>query len=212
VGYELAGDSFFGRENFSEANSYYRKAYDISKTSDLTIKISMASIRSGKEEEGVRILKSWLKDHQSDVKAYQVLGTTLQNMGQNSEAITIYEKALNLQPDNFVVLNNLAGLYVDSDRTHALELADKAYNLNPENAAIKDTYGWILLQQGQVDKGFLLIKDAYEQLSGLAEVRFHYASALIKTGRKEEGMEMLNNLLRDEKEFKGREEAEKMLR
>jgi predicted Zn-dependent protease len=67
------------------------------------------------------------------------------------------------------------------------------------------------LQQGQTDKGFRLIKEAYAKLSELAEVRYHYAAALIQVGEKDKGIELLKRLLRDEKEFVGRKEAERLL-
>ena len=211
IGYELAGDSFFGKADYSEAKSYYEKAYNINQTSELAIKISMSSIRSGVADEGLELLQNWLKDHQDDTKTYQFLGTSLQNLGRKSEAIDTYEKVLALQPDNVVALNNLAGLYSGANEKKALELAEKAYNIDPKNPGIQDTYGWILLRQGQVDTGFRLIKEAHAKLSDVAEVRYHYAMGMIKTGKKTEGNKLLRKLLNEGVEFEGREEAERMI-
>ena len=213
VGYELTGDAQFGRGNFQEAKSAYKKAWELKPAADLAIKISMAAVRLESPDEAVSILKSWLKDHADDVRAQQFLGTTLQNLGRDSEAIERYEHVLKLQPDNIVALNNLAGLYAKNPRTkaQALEMAEKAYQVNPDNAGIKDTYGWILLQQDQSEKGFRLIRQAYDELSNLPEVKYHYAAGLIKTGKKAQGIEMLKSLLAAEKRFEGRDEAERLL-
>ncbi len=194
-----------------KAKAYYTEAWAKKQTSGLAIKLSTAAVRSGKPNDGIDILRTWLNDHGEDVRALQALGTIVQTSGESDEAIQLYEKVLDLQPSNIVALNNLAGLYSAANNPKALELAEKAYQAAPDNAGVKDTYGWILVQQGELNKGRSLLKQAFEKLPGIAEVRYHYAAALIKSGEKSAGIDILKALLSEEAQFEGREEAAKLL-
>jgi cytochrome c-type biogenesis protein CcmH/NrfG len=160
---------------------------------------------------GIDLLQAWLKDHPDDVKVLQMLGTILQSTGWEDEAMEVYEKALELNPENLVALNNLAGLYAQTNRAKALDLAARAYRIYPDNPGVQDTYGWILVQDGELSKGRSLIKQALNALPRVAEVRYHYAATLIRSGEKTEGLEILRSLVSEDARFNGREEAERLL-
>jgi putative PEP-CTERM system TPR-repeat lipoprotein len=212
LGYELAGDARMASEKYTEAEASYAQAWERKPSTTLAIKLSEASKRSGKPDQAIDALLTWLADHPDDARARQFLGTTYQDMGQNSKAIQAYEKVLALAPDNVVALNNLAWLYSLNEDPRALDLAERVYQANPNNAGIQDTYGWILVQQGQVDKGRRLLKQAMEQLSEVPEVRYHYAVALLKSGEEKEARQMLGKLLDEGQSFEGRDEVEQFLR
>lgn len=211
VGYQLAGDAWLGRKAFAEAGKSYLEAWKYRQASDLAIKISVATTRTNHPETGIDVLKDWLKNHPDDVRAWQFLGIAYQTSGNVSEAKAAYQKLLELEPENIVGLNNLAGIYTKEGDSRALGLAEKAYNLQPDNPGIKDTYGWAQIQQGDVRKGRRLIEQALEKMSKVAEVRYHHAVALIQTGDKQEGMKSLRALVAEEKDFPGLEDAKRLL-
>ena len=133
-------------------------------------------------------------------------------MKQNKEATKIYEKVLIIQSDNVVALNNLAWLYSLVNNPKALELAERAYNVNSSDAGIQDTYGWVLVQQGQTDKGLRLLEQARKALPGIPEIQYHYAVALLKSGEEKEARKILGELLESGKPFESRDEAEQLLK
>ena len=57
-----------------------------------------------------------------------------------------------------MVLNNLAWLYQKINNDRAIELGERAFRLSPEKPEIVDTYGWILVNFGQYDKGLNFLK------------------------------------------------------
>jgi cytochrome c-type biogenesis protein CcmH/NrfG len=92
-----------------------------------------------------------------------------------------------------------------------MDMAESAYRFSPENPDILDTYGWLLIQQSQVEKGQRLIKQALDANPGNSDIRYHYAAALLKSGNVAEGKQILEELLKQDKPFGGREEAKQLL-
>jgi len=211
MGYELAGDVRIAKKEHAEAKTAYTQARDLKPSATLAIKISETLKRLGNQEKAPEALLAWLNDHPNDVSPLQFLGTTYQDIGQNDKAILAYEKVLVVQPDNVVSLNNLAWLYSLSNDPKALELAERAYQVYPDNVGIQDTYGWLLVQHGQADKGRRLLKQAMEKLSEVSEVRYHYAVALLKSGEKTEAHQRLNKLLQSEDSFEGKQDIKALL-
>ena len=74
-----------------------------------------------------------------------------------------------------------------------------------------DTYGWILMHQGDIDRGKQLLSKASEQLPDVAEVSYHYAVALHLSGDQQQARRILEVLLADDKPFDGREHARQLL-
>ena len=66
----------------------------------------------------------------------------------------------------------------------AYELAGDARMARKEHGEAKIFYGWILVQQGQADKGRHLLMQAMDKLSEVLEVRYYSAVALSKSGEK----------------------------
>jgi len=211
MGYELAGDAWIQMNGYAEAGAAYAQARDRKPSAELVIKLSEAASRMGQHEEAVSILRAWLTEHPEDARVQHFLGATYLSMEQNDEAIRQYEKVLETEPDNVVVLNNLAWLYSLNGDPRALVLAERAYHAIPDDVGIQDTYGWALVQQGEVDKGLRLLSQAVEQLPDKAEIMYHYAVALLKSGRQQEGRRVLVSLLKEGQSFEGRDEATALL-
>jgi putative PEP-CTERM system TPR-repeat lipoprotein len=209
--HEVAGDVWMARQDYAAANTAYTQAWEREQTSGLAIKLSRSLTSSGQPREATKPLLTWLDGHAGDIRTREFLGTVYQNTGQDKKAIQAYEKVLAAEPQNQVVLNNLAWLYALATDPKALEFGERAYQANPDVPGIQDTYGWILVQHGQVEKGRRLLKQAMEKLSGVAEVRYHYAVALFKSGHEKEARQMLEVLLREESSFEGRDEAVRIM-
>jgi len=212
LGFELAGDASMMMKDYLTAKDNYRKALQSKSSAELSIKLSEASTRSGQFEAATKPLLAWLDNHPDDARVLQFLGTSHQNMKQNKKAIKIYEKVLKIQPDNIVTLNNLAWLYSLTNNPKALELAEKAQKQRPDDAGIQDTYGWILVQQGQSDKGRRILEQVMKALPDSPEVQYHYAIALLKSGEKIKAHQLLAKLLKSGKSFEGRDSAEQIMK
>lgn len=211
LGYDLAGDALVGKTELSGAAQQYELAWERLPSEELAIKRSDIAGRQNNHAAAVGILQEWLGDHPDAARAREFLGNTLQTMGKPELAIEQYELVLQAEPENLVALNNLAGLYQASDRVKALQLAERAWQLASTNPGVQDTYGWLLVQAGQMERGRPLLEKAVKGMGNVPEVRYHYAVALYRTGDQEQGKALLQALLQDEKSFDGRADAEHLL-
>ncbi len=216
LGYELAGDVLMLAKKYHQAKLSYARALQYRASPERLLKLAEASAALGDVDHVQKILASGLKKYPANPRVLQFLGNTYLNNRHNKKAIATFEKLLTSQPDNVVALNNLAWLYSLHSNTvslkKAMRFAEKAYNLKPKDHAIQDTYGWLLVQTGQIEKGLSILKRAIKFMPSVPEVQYHYAAALIKGGYSEKGKRQLAHLLKSTKIFEGRANAEKLLR
>ena len=127
-------------------------------------------------------MRDWLAQHPQDGAVRLGLASSLQASGARDAAVKEYELLVTQQPKNAVALNNLAWLYFESKDSRAADLAQRALAEAPENPAILDTVGWIRVQQGQVEQGVQLLRQAAEKAPREAEIRYHLGAALARSG------------------------------
>lgn len=210
-GYIQEGNVWLARQNYNKARSAYTEAWKRQQTADLAKKLLVTSKHIAPLEEAIKPLLSWLSQHPEDDATRSFLAFTYQSEKHNDKAIREYEKVLEHSPDNGAALNNLAWFYFLKDDPKALDMAERAYRSAPENPGIQDTYGWILTQHGQPEKGLRLIKQAMQTLPDNLDVRFHFADALIKSGDTTQGKQVLQELLNKNAPFEGRDRAKRLL-
>ncbi len=214
LGYQLEGDVQLAQKQFGKAVDAYAKAYEFAPSSYLARRLFMVRREMKQDQAAFDGLRQWLDKSGQDVDAWGMLASALQEAGKNQEAITAYEKALAVRPDNLVLQNNLVWLYQDAGDQRALGLAEKlAASPGIENKPeVLDTIGWVFLQNGKEDKGLVLLQQAALQDGGNPHIRFHLASAFAKTGKKEEARKELERLLKENKSFPERPQVEQLLK
>jgi putative PEP-CTERM system TPR-repeat lipoprotein len=211
LGYELAGDVFMNGKDYAEAAAQYALAWERMNSAGIVIKRAENASRSGNPAAATGYLQDWLIGHPDDVQVMQFLATTWQNMGETVLATRQYEQVLEADPNNQVALNNLAGLYPPAERIKALKLAERAWRVAPDNPGVQDTYGWLLVQEGQLERGTPMLEKAMKSLGTVPEVRYHHAVAVIRSGDSKRGRQLLEALLAEGTPFDGRTEAQRLL-
>jgi tetratricopeptide (TPR) repeat protein len=99
-------------------------------------------------------------------------------------ARTYYEKALKIDPNNPLVLNNLAYLIIETngDPTLALSYAVQAKQRLPTFLEVKDTIGWIYMKKNMPESAIDELKPLVQQAPLNAIYHYHYAMALNQKG------------------------------
>ncbi len=180
--YRVEGDLAMRQQRYKEALDYYRKAGANGKDSGLVAARvrRRRAIRRAVPGAGARGMgRPSIRRIRTRWRCWRA---AYERRGGTDKAVSLYERSLAAAPGNAVTLNNLAVLYQRVGDPRALETARKAYEAAPKSAAIQDTYGWILLGEGQVDKAVEILAEAAKGLPGNSEVLYHYAAALAKKG------------------------------
>lgn len=118
------------------------------------------------------------------------------------KVIKEYQSMLEEQPNNTMVLNNLAYLLIDDSKEFdkALEYAQRAYDALPNNPNIIDTYAYALFKKGQYTKAEELLQMAVQlfeqdQVSAPADTYEHLGMAKEQLNQYPEALEVYKRAL-----------------
>lgn len=149
----------------------------------------------GDKKEALELLAGWLEAHPDDLGVAEELAEALIASGKTQEAIKRYKAILIQAPDHPLALNNLAWLLRDRAPKEALRYAARAYELAGEDPEAMDTYGTLLVSQGDHVKGTRLLRRAAKLAPDNPEIRLHLAKALtVRQTTWEEGRSILQEL------------------
>jgi len=146
--------------------------------------------------------------------AWRTLGAALELLHKYSDAGAAYDRALKLDHNDVVSLNNLAYIIAVYDKrpADALPLAAKAASLDSGNGLVQDTLGWIHHLVGENQEAAKLLSAAARAEPGHAEVQFHAAVVLDLVGRRDEAAKALQAAAALDASFKERPEFKELQR
>ena len=188
------------------------RAYQTTPSADTAATYHLALVRTGKAEQAEQLAQQWLKLHPNDSAFRIYLAGTYLNKQQASQAIAQYQQVVRALPNHAVALNNLAALLLEKNDPSAYGYAQRAYALQPANPVVMDTYGWGLLQQGNIQEAMPLLKQAAQAMPDSTAIQFHWASALAKSGKNTEAQAVLQKLLATQQRFDERDKAASLLK
>lgn len=188
----------------------YLEAFSREPNTPTVINVVQAYGALGQPDKAEPFLVQWLKKKPQDPATLLALGEVQSANGKLEAARKTYGQALSLQPANALILNNLAVVLQKLNDPAAEGMAEKALALKPGNPDIADTLGWILVQRGELTTGLRHLRDARLRRPDSADVRFHLAYALFKSGRAAEAREELASALQSPDGKRIAEEAKRL--
>lgn len=116
------------------------------------------------DERQVPLWKRVLEEDPFCSDAYHNLGNHYHRRGRLYTAASNYRTVIDLNPDNFHSLNNLACLLLseNDNMQAALHYAQQAHRLSPSNAEVNHTLGFALLRNGRPCEAIPYLKRAVE--------------------------------------------------
>lgn len=120
-----------------------------------------------------------------------------QAMGRKREAEAEYQKLIRIEPNNAMVLNNLACLYIEENRNlhEAFLYATRAFTLLPESDVVRDTLGYVLVKTGRMAQGLKILKNISDNNPKNATFHYHLAIAYKESGKPSKAVASLLNAL-----------------
>jgi len=211
-GFALEGDAFMAQQRFALAQAAYERAAGLRETSVLSIKLHMAQAKAGKRPEADARLRTWLDAHPDDLRVRGYLAEQYLQASQDRLAMEQYQILTQKDPKNVVALNNLANLYQRARDPRALAAAEAAFKLDPRSPVVGDTLGWLLVENGNTARGIEILEGAIAKDPTNAEIHYHIAAAVAKSGDKARARKELEKLLAGERSFSQREAAQALLK
>ncbi len=192
----LLGDIQFARGQHDLAAKTFARVLKRDQRPALLISHFRARTLAGQAEEALAELQAWQDSHPHDPLVLRELAERYHQLGQVEQAMRHYQQFIAVRPDDALVHNNLANLLMGLDNEQAFKAARQAHQLDPENPAILDTYGWALVQVGDLDQGIAMLREAAARAGRSAIIRYHLGVALGEFGSNREAKRQLQQALK----------------
>lgn len=141
-------------------------------------------------EKGVELTDDRL---QLKSQFYSYLGDCYYNIDSTAQAFRMFDRVLDINPKDVLVLNNYAYYLslLDKDLGKAEDMSSRAVMMEPENGTYLDTHAWVLFKRKVYSEALYYMKQAMEKTEEPSGVLYeHYGDILYMNGKKEEAVEM----------------------
>ena len=211
LGKLLKGDVYLVEKQMDKAIDVYQQAYKIQPNDKVLFTLADLFIAQKKQPEAISLLNRALEKDPKNVGIHFKLASIYQQENDFKQAEAHYDAMLTQQTDNVLALNNLAYLYFQKNDPRALDLAKRAYDKAPESAAVLDTYGYILIKQGQPKVGLPILEKAAGLAPKANDIQFHLAEAYVANDNSAKAITLLEPIVKAEQDFTEKKSAVSLL-
>ena len=164
-------------------------------------------------DEAISQYEALLAKSPDYLAGYMALGTIYDQLDDPEMAEKYYRKALEINNEFAPAANNLAWNLAEKGGNidEALGYAQIAKQRMPQNAAVMDTLGWIYYLKGSYLNAIAEFRDSVELAPDTATIHYHLGMAYYRNNQLDAAKESLENALKIASDFKGAEEARKIL-
>jgi putative PEP-CTERM system TPR-repeat lipoprotein len=183
AGFALEGSLLLASDKAEAAVKPFERALAVNPDSSLMANQLLTALqRAGRQKDAEARAAQWLKQHPNDDLVHLHVAETHLAAKRYADAAKVLEGSAQRQPNNMVVLNNLAWSYFELNDPRALATAEKALAVGGDNPAVLDTLGWILANKGDAKRAVALLRKAVAGAPNAPGIRYHLAVALGKAG------------------------------
>ena len=118
-------------------------------------------------------------------RLFYVRGIAFERLGEWLKAEADFKRALELEPDQPLVLNYLGYSWVEQGRNlgEARTMIEKAVELRPDDGYIIDSLGWVAYRLGDFEEAVHQLERAVELVAGDPIINDHLGDAYWQVGR-----------------------------
>jgi tetratricopeptide (TPR) repeat protein len=167
------------------------------KSAEVPIRMAELEVKRGNMLAAIGDYRRALQLDPQRKRLYAAIGSAQDQLGDTAGAIESYRKALAESPDNALIMNNLAYLLAETggDLKEASRLASEGLRKAPDNPALKDTLGWVELQQGNTAAALPLFSSLTKKQPDNVTFLYHYGVALYRSGDRTAAKRQLESAL-----------------
>lgn len=210
-GFLAEAEILFNNKAYLDAGKRFAKSAQVANQGVLLGKAYQAYALAGQASEGEKLLAEWLVSHPNDGLVRHQLAQAQLNSKRLQEAAENYRILTRANAKDLIAYNNLAWILGELRDKDAITIAEQAHRLQPDSPVTQDTLGWILVNMGQVQKGLGLLTKAHEKDPAAAEIHWHFAAALAKSGDRARAKQELEKLVYSGSDFPQKPEAKRLM-
>lgn len=129
---DIEGQLALKEKDYAKAVEVYDRLHKcFPENSSWVIGLAGAQWQTGKRDEHVAILSSWLKQNPQDVAAQFMLANSYLQLERNAEATAAFGRVVELAPNNAIVLNNWPGCCARKSRRRRWHMRKRHANWCP---------------------------------------------------------------------------------
>jgi Tfp pilus assembly protein PilF len=181
----IEGRIAFLEKDFVKAAQKLTLFYQAYPSQKNVLLLALAFKGNNQEVQAQKVLQEYLVKNEQDDRVRMMLADSYLAT-ESEKAVVEYERLIKTQSENYVVLNNLAWLAMESGQLNkALEYTKIAYKLTPKVANITDTYGQILFKLYKKNAALVKSNEAFELSKGEnVGIALNYIEILIMNNQK----------------------------
>jgi tetratricopeptide (TPR) repeat protein len=190
--YDLLGTAMFNaKKDLKGAETALRKAIELDKNnSDALVKLGKVQVQEGSSDQALATYLQSIKDNPREISFYVLAGELYESQSKWDQAKSMYQQALNIQPDHPLASNNLAYVILQQGGNVdvALAMAQTARRGMPDSPNAADTLGWAYYQKGVYQSAIDLFQESLRlaEKRGISEdatVHYHLGMAYQKSNQ-----------------------------
>jgi Flp pilus assembly protein TadD len=209
----IAGNTYMSVGDPAAAAAAFEKAVELDpKNIEAFSKLGAVYMAQHRLDEGRKHYEDAARRFSNPIAA-TMAGIILELQKKPEEARQQYERALAIDSRSAVAANNLAWIQAEtgSNLDMALQLAQTAKAQLPKHGQVSDTLGWIYYKKGLAQLAVAALREGATQSPSDPAIHYHLGLAYIKNGNTAEAKGALERALRLDPQFRGADDARRLL-
>jgi tetratricopeptide (TPR) repeat protein len=205
--YLSLGSTYFQRGYIEEAGDSFRSALqDNPSSAEAHYGLGSVYLRQSKQddarasfEQAVRLNASY---PDTKANAWNNLGLLATQEGQTPQAIGFFQRALQLNPDHLISLQNLGNAYRQQKRwNEAQSTLEKALAVGPDDPEVNYSLGMVFAQVDQPYRAYTYLQRALQLRPDYPEAMNNLGVLYLRTHRRDEAVAEFNACIRVAPDF-----------
>lgn len=156
----LIGEIRMAQKRYPDAIAAYRDAFAQDSGEASVFGLFDALMAADQTAEAAKVMGAWRANHANSHLAAHALGEAWLAQKNWAQARAVYVELVRRDARDARAHNNLAHVLLQMNDPAALTHAERARALAPNQPQVNDTLGWVLVQQGQLEKGLRYLREA----------------------------------------------------
>ena len=201
---------FEQKDDAAGAESEFKRAVDLDKNNtEALLSLGLVQNAQGKTDQALATYVDAAKNNPREIRFYLLAGGIYEHNQDWDKAKQMYQRVLELQPDNPLASNDLAYVMLQQGGNVdvALAMAQTARRQLPDNANSADTLGWAYYHKGVYSSAIGLFKEAVKKEPDNATYNYHLGLAYARNGQASQARQQLDRVLKIKPDYS---EADKL--